>query len=83
VPGTFWEVHMRKTLLMALAAAAFTVVTPNLASAAPAMSGGAIKAAAETASGVETVHYYGYRSYGYYYPRYYRHHHYRHFYRYY
>jgi hypothetical protein len=81
----FWEAHMPRTLLMALAAA-LAVTTANVASAAPTMSGGAIKAAAEAVAPAQSAHYYGYGygygSYGYYYPRYYRHYYHRRFYRY-
>jgi hypothetical protein len=70
---------MRKFVLTLAAAAALAVTAPTLASATPMIGGGAVKAAAETVSDVENVHYYGYRgyyrpyrSYGYYRPyRYY------------
>jgi len=57
---------MRSTVLMAVAAAAFVTAAPQLASAAPATGGVAIKAATEALSGVEDVGYYSYYSY---YPR--------------
>ncbi len=57
---------MRNTALMVAAVAVF-VAAPQFASVAPAANGVAVKFAAERASPIESVTYYGY--YGYY-PRY-------------
>jgi hypothetical protein len=78
---------MRKFLLMVLAAFALAVWAPGTASAAPALSPEAIKAAAEQAgSGTDLVQYYYYYRprwrYRYYYPRrYYRYRYHRYYYR--
>ena len=68
---------MRNIVLAAGAAAALTLA-PQLASAAPMLGGAALKVAAESATPVENVTYYGYYGrryygggYGYYRPRYY------------
>src|SRR5712691_3435677 len=89
---------MRNTALMVAAVAVF-VAAPQFAAAAPAANGVAVKFAAERASPIESVTYYGYYGYypryryydddDYYYPRryyhrpYYRPYYYRPYYRYY
>jgi hypothetical protein len=54
-------------MLTMVAGAAVLIALPQFASGAPIANGGAFKTAAETASAVKTVHYYGYgyRRYGY------------------
>jgi hypothetical protein len=60
---------MRKCLLSLALAAALAGIAPQLSSAMPALSGGALRLPAEATSRVETVQYY-YAPYGYYRPYY-------------
>ena len=59
---------MRSSALMVVAGAALLMAVPQFASAAPIANGAALKAAADTASAVDSIHYYrryGYGGYGY------------------
>jgi hypothetical protein len=62
---------MRSSILMVVAGAALLMAAPQFASAAPMTNGANLKAAADTASAVKSIHYYrryggyGYGGYGY------------------